>query len=528
MKKAKAIRTKILLTTIHQPLGVDNETCTKNIQAEMYHAQVTLAQGPFSIRTVCTGWGLEFIAVNLNTPTTVLHYPTKKQLIKELAQDYGYVGIGFSICTFPKAVELCSLVRTVAPKSKIVLGGYGTVLPECDQYADYVCREEGVNFFKRLLCEKKITSYKIPVIKRTIKVLSVSTGPEIILPTGLGCSRGCDFCCTSHFFKRHYYPLIRSGKEIHDFICSVDYGDSTYRDVGVIDEDFLADRRRAIEMAQWNAKEIEKPILFSCLTSLKSLSQYSRDELLSMGLAGVWVGIESKKATYAKLKGIDVAQSVTALKRSGISVLTSMIFGYDWHDANEIEDDFQYLLSLKPTLSQLMIYSPCPQTPLYEKLASENRLTKVPYQHYDGFHVLFKHPHFSAEELERLLLQLFQREYEELGPCIFRVLEVQLNGYDLLKEHLNALFRKRALEHQRFCMRFYPLLGIGIAKAPSQRVKDYVIGLRDRIESTFPISIADRSKKAIAPFLYHYTKVHDIVVRNQQPRPEIHRYHYAV
>ena len=155
MKKAKAIRTKILLTTIHQPLGVDNETCTKNIQAEMYHAQVTLAQGPFSIRTVCTGWGLEFIAVNLNTPTTVLHYPTKKQLIKELAQDYGYVGIGFSICTFPKAVELCSLVRTVAPKSKIVLGGYGTVLPECDQYADYVCREEGVNFFKRLLCEKK-------------------------------------------------------------------------------------------------------------------------------------------------------------------------------------------------------------------------------------------------------------------------------------------------------------------------------------------------------------------------------------
>jgi hypothetical protein len=52
---------KVLLTTIDQPLGIESETCTKNIQAEMYHAQVTLAQGPFSIRAICTGWGLEFI-----------------------------------------------------------------------------------------------------------------------------------------------------------------------------------------------------------------------------------------------------------------------------------------------------------------------------------------------------------------------------------------------------------------------------------------------------------------------------------
>ena len=82
-KENETMQLKVLLTTIDQPLGIESETCTKNIQAEMYHAQVTLAQGPFSIRAICTGWGLEFIAVNLNTPTTVMHYPTRKKLIKD-------------------------------------------------------------------------------------------------------------------------------------------------------------------------------------------------------------------------------------------------------------------------------------------------------------------------------------------------------------------------------------------------------------------------------------------------------------
>ena len=145
---------KVLLTTVDQPLGVESETCTKNIQAEMYHAQVTLAQGPFSIRAVCTGWGLDFIAENLQAPTTVMHYPTPKKLIKELKKGYDYIGISFVMCTFPKAKILAQLVRKHAPQTKIVFGGYGTVLPECDHYADYVCRGEGVSYFKKLLGER--------------------------------------------------------------------------------------------------------------------------------------------------------------------------------------------------------------------------------------------------------------------------------------------------------------------------------------------------------------------------------------
>jgi len=501
-----------------------NETCNRNILAEMYHAQVTKSQGPFSIRTESTGWGLELIAANLEVPTTVLHYPTLRQISRELDRGYEFIGIGFVVCTFPKAKEICDLVRRRSPHTRIVLGGYGTVLPECDEVADEVCREEGVRFFKQLLGEKEAPSLRIPVITQSLKVLSLASVPELVVPVGLGCSRGCDFCCTSHFFKQQYVPLIRTGKEIHDVICSVDVGRRTYREASIIDEDFLLDRRRAMDMARWNQREIEKPILFSCLTSLKSISQYTEEELLSMGLSGVWVGVESKKANYPKLKGLDVKGMVDALTASGINVLASMIIGYDWHDPAGIEEDFQYLLSLHPTLSQLMLYGPCPQTPFYERLRAEGRLLDRSYVDFDGFHLLFSHPHFSPEEMERLILRLFEREYEELGPCIFRVLEVQLNGYEHLRDSERPLFRRRAVEHQRTALKIYPLLRVGIAKAPSRNVREYLAGLKSRQESLMPIPASARSVQYVAGALYHYTRLRELLHLDRQPAPHIHRY----
>lgn len=517
---------KVLLTTVHRPLGVESETCTENIQAEMYHAQVTRAQGVFSIRTICTGWGLDFIAANLETPTTVLHYPTEKVLIRELKKGYDYLGISFVTCTLPKTIELCKLVRRRFPGTKIVLGGYGTVQEECDQHADYVCREEGVNFFKRLLKEKETHEYKFPPIKRRLKIMSVASRPEAIIPAGLGCSRGCDFCCTSHFYDKKYIPLMRTGREIHDVMCSIDFGKSTFRNIGVIDEDFLADKKRIDEMIPLNAAEIEKPILFSCLTSLRSISQYTTDELLSMGLAGAWVGIESRKANYPKLRNLDAKAMIDEMKRVGIIPLTSMIIGYDWHDENTIEEDFQYLMHLKPCFTQVMIYSPCPQTPLYDKFRNENRLLNVPLKLHDGFHALFKHPHLSSQRMEELLGEFFRREYEELGPSVCRILDVQLSGYKALFESPDPLFRARAREYKGLCLEIYPLLKTAIKLAPSDKVSEYLRDLKERTEDEFRIPKKAKVLENLVPALAWYTRLMERVRPNPQPATTIVRYGY--
>jgi hypothetical protein len=493
----------------------------------MYHAQVTRSQGIFSIRSVCTGWGLEFIAANLLSPATVLHYPTMRTLQRELRKGYDYVGISFVICTFPKTIELCAMIRREAPQTKIVLGGYGTVLPECDRYADFVCREEGVNFFRRLLGEPRAVSLKVAPIMRKLRIMSLTTSPEAIIPTGLGCSRGCDFCCTSHFFRQKHVPLLESGREIHEAIMSADFHRSPSRNIGIIDEDFLAERGRIVEMMKLNATEVEKPILFSCLTSLQSLSHYAIDELLSMGLGGVWVGIESKRADYPKLKNIDVAQMLAQLKRFGVIPLASMIIGYDWHDEQTVEEDFQYLMSLRPAFSQIMIYSPCPQTPLHRRFADEGRLLSVPYKYHDGFHTLFKHPNFSAQRLEKIVDEFFTREYEELGPSICRVMDVQLSGYQTLRDSPIPLYRRRAQLHRRLCLDIYPLLSMAIRQAPSQKVREHLVGLQERVRDEFRIPAATTFKQAAVPLLVLYSRLRDRLIPHPQPRTLVHRFRFS-
>ena len=62
---------------------------------------------------------------------------------------------------------MVALVREHAPNTKIILGGYGTVLTdeELKPYADFICREEGVGFMRRLLGESEIPMpYKQPLI----------------------------------------------------------------------------------------------------------------------------------------------------------------------------------------------------------------------------------------------------------------------------------------------------------------------------------------------------------------------------
>jgi haloalkane dehalogenase len=428
------------------------------------------------------------------------------------------------MCTFPKAVEMCRWVRAAAPEARIVLGGYGTVLPECERYADHVCREEGVGFFRRLLGEPPLEQFTVPSITRTLKVMSVTTRPEAILPTGLGCSRGCDFCCTSHFFDRRTVPLVKTGEQIHRAMVAVDLDGSPVRTIGVIDEDFLANRRRIEPMIRLNAEVVDRPILFSCLTSLKSLTQYTTDELLSMGLAGVWVGIESKRADYPKLRNVDPPAQIAELQRVGIVTLTSIIIGYDWHDEQTVEEDFQYLLSLNPTFSQAMIYSPCPQTPLYQRFLAEDRLLDVPLKYHDGFHALFKHPHLSAQRLEQLVLELFRREYEALGPSVCRVLDLQLRGYQALRHSPHPLFRRRAEACRELALQIYPLVPLAIRRAPSERVRQFLTGLKQRVEEAFVIPARTRFKTRAAPLVAAYATWLDRFIPVRQPRSVIRRF----
>src|SRR5512137_589995 len=132
----------VLLTSVCRPLGPKYGDAP-SVGYELLYGQVTRAQGLFSPRAVHLQFSLDYIAENLDAPTVVLQYPSQRELIRELKKGYEYVGIAFVMAVMHKMKETVALIRQHAPKSKIVLGGYGTVLSDAvlKPYADYICRE---------------------------------------------------------------------------------------------------------------------------------------------------------------------------------------------------------------------------------------------------------------------------------------------------------------------------------------------------------------------------------------------------
>ena len=171
-KKKKRLFEKKKVFSVCRPLGPKYGDAS-SVGYELLYRQVTRAQGIFSPRTVNIQFSLEYIAENLDAPTVVLQYPSKREFIRELKKGYDYVGISFLMAIFHKVKEMVALIRQYAPNTKIVLGGYGTVLNDevLKPYADYICREEGVGFMRRLLGEPEIPMpYKHPLIVSWLKV----------------------------------------------------------------------------------------------------------------------------------------------------------------------------------------------------------------------------------------------------------------------------------------------------------------------------------------------------------------------
>ena len=214
---ASGRRKKVLLTSVCRPLG-PRYGDAPSVGYELLYGQVTRAQGLFSPRTFNIHFSLEYIAENLETPTVVLQYPSKHELIRELKKGYDYVGISFLLAVMHKMKEAVALIRQYAPESQIVLGGYGTVLEDeaLEPYGDHICREEGVSFFRRLLGEPEIPMpYKQPLLVSWLRVFGWKVSGTGKIFAGLGCPNGCDFCCTSHFFSRKHIRLLPEGKDIY-------------------------------------------------------------------------------------------------------------------------------------------------------------------------------------------------------------------------------------------------------------------------------------------------------------------------
>ncbi|HNV68608.1 MAG TPA: radical SAM protein, partial [Candidatus Ozemobacteraceae bacterium] len=145
---------KLLLTSVFKPFGVDDAYGVKENVCELMHNQVTRGQGVFSIRSHNRSFGLTFLAENLQTPTTVLDFPTFEEFERELRTgDYTHIGISFIVPNVDKARRMAETARRLAPRAKLYLGGHGAAIEDLEQLisCDGICRGEGVTWLRQRL-----------------------------------------------------------------------------------------------------------------------------------------------------------------------------------------------------------------------------------------------------------------------------------------------------------------------------------------------------------------------------------------
>ncbi len=521
--------TKVLLTSVCRPIGPAHGDAP-SVGYELLHGQVTRAQGIFSPRAIHHTFGLDYIAANLDAPTVVLHYPSREELIRELRKGPAVVGVSFILATFHRMKEVVALVREHAPRARVVLGGYGTVLDDATlaPYANYICREEGVGFFRALLGEPpRPLPYDHPLVVSTLRVFSVPVGRTGLIFAGLGCPHGCDFCCTSHFFRRRHIRLLPTGDDIFRVI-------ERYLELDpkmsftIIDEDFLVARDRAVRLREL-VQARGTPLSIFAFASVKALSRITPQELLETGIDGVWVGFEGKRSGYAKQQGRSVEELIADLQSHGISVLASMIVGFDYQTPDVIRQELGELLALKPALAQFLIYGPTPGTPFFSRVMREGKLQPElatdPERYYracDGFTAMVRHPSLTRGEIEALQRECFETDYRVLGPSVVRSVEVWLRGWKRYHNSASSYLRAKAACWAADIHRAYPVLRVARRHAPNSEA---VARLQSEVEAALgPASTARRCLAALAPLAAAWTRFtlrHD---RFQHPR--LHRRAY--
>jgi radical SAM superfamily enzyme YgiQ (UPF0313 family) len=453
---SKGSHARVLLSSVFGPYAQDDEFGSRTINPmELYHNQVTRAQGSFSLRMFHRSWGIMMIQANISAPCTVLDFPTRDDFTRELtANHYDVVGISSIIVNLGKVREMCRIVRRVSPHSTIVVGGHVAAIPGLQNLidADHIVNGEGIGWMRRYLGEDEHAPIRHPAIVSGLqtRIMGVRLperkgGTAATIIPSVGCPMGCNFCTTSAFFggKGNFINFYETGDELFEVMCQAER-DLNVDSFFVMDENFLLHRSRALRLLAL-MKEAGKSWSLAVFASANAIRKYTMQELVELGITWIWMGLESPKAGYSKLQGTDTRQLTRELREHGIRVQGSTIIGLEHHTPENIRDEIGHAVAHHADFHQFMLYTPVPGTPLYQQMAEQGRLLADmdPADIHGQFKFNFRHAAISREDSKKFLDSAFRLDFERNGPSLYRMCRTMLQGWQRYKNHPDDRVRQR-------------------------------------------------------------------------------------
>jgi radical SAM superfamily enzyme YgiQ (UPF0313 family) len=434
--------TRLLLCSVFKPYGIEDDTSDPLCTMELLNNQVTREQGIHSPRSNNPSFGLYLMAENIQVRTTVLDFPTWEEFVEEIdSGGYTHVGISFIIPNALKARRMAEYIRSVSPRTQIIIGGHGTAIPEIQELVDCdeVCGGEGISWLRQYFGENVNRPLEHPSVPSAINAFiygaPIMGRAGIIIP-GVGCQNSCRFCATSHKFEKKYIPFLRTGREIFD-ACLKSEETLGVVDFGLMDENFCKAPQRARELLEQMELHC-KPYTFSTFSSAETISKLGTDFLVRLGINFLWIGVESKANLFEKTSEIDLRALIADLQNHGISVLASSILFLEHHDKVTIHEDIDWAIDLESDLLQFMELGPSPGTRLYQEYEAAGKMMyDIPYprKHGQG-EIWFHHPQFTLSETASYLREAFVKKYHTHGPGVLNMAMTAIRGYINVKNEI--------------------------------------------------------------------------------------------
>lgn len=303
--------------------------------------------------------------------------------------------VGITVDSFGarRAYQIADRYRAMG--IQVVLGGFHvSLLPdEAAAHADCVVIGEAEETWPLVVADaasgRLQTRYKasgrpglVGVFPRRDVFAGKKYLPVSLVQFNRGCPYVCDFCSVSTFYQRS-----QNQRPVEDVVAEIKAQKSRF--VLIVDDNIVGVPEKAKE-------------LFRALIPLKIrwVSQASIDlaqdpELIDLarrsGCMALIVGLESLNPDNLNLmrkrwtvKDGDIRQGLDVIRRHGIMVYATFVFGYE-HDTHEVFDrTVEFALEQKFLLANFNHLMPFPGTSLDDRLRKEGRLLYDPWwQHPD-------------------------------------------------------------------------------------------------------------------------------------------------
>lgn len=345
------------------------------------------------------------------------------------------VGITCMTATARRAYEIADTYR--AKGVKVVLGGiHASMLPgEALQHADAVVVGEAETVWSKVISDadagrleplymaEERDDFRDPLPARRDVIDRKNYWMANNMQTSRGCPHDCSFCSVTTFNGRH----VRH-RDLDSVLAEVDSMPKPSfmprKMIPFVDDNIAANPKRAKELFKaliplrinWGSQAC---ISFGEDEELVGLAAESGCRMLFIGLETVSSG-SLKEMGKRQNKVERYADSLRTLRKHGIHVTGSFIFGFDSDDDSIFEDTLDFAIRNKVHLAQFSNLTPLPGTRLYQQMVAENRMKPEYWLNEardDG--AVFQPKNFSPQELCDKTRRV-QREFYSIKSIIRR------------------------------------------------------------------------------------------------------------